>query len=61
MFKLFLNWNLVKKKKKKKKKKIKTVYPQKYDFAIFVPKIYTWQASQFSLLQKQFLCTGKRI
>ena len=34
---------------------------QNYDFAIFVPKIYTWLTSQFNLLQKQSLWTGKRI
>ena len=36
-------------------------YPLNFDFAIFVPKIYTWLASQFNLLQKQSLWTGKII
>ena len=28
-------------------------YPQNYDFAIFVPKIYAWLASPIHLLQQQ--------
>ena len=47
--------------KSSEKKNSIQFYPQNYDFAIFVPNVYTWLLSPFHLLQQQSLWTGKKI